>query len=358
MLSRIEKTGGEIAVSAMAAKAKAEVEARYVIAMQRPRNIMDCRRMILDSCKRPQFAAGARYRKPVGQGKFVTGFSIRFAEEAIKAMTNILTDAMIIWEDDHKRCVRVTITDLESNTTYSDDIVINKTVERRALKDGQNAISERMNSTGEKVYLVAATEDDLANKVNAAKSKIIRNNGLRLVPQDILEEAGSAIVETTSKGGVDVKAETKKVCDAFASIGVKPSELERVLKHSIDSVSPAELDDLRGHYSAIRDGETSWAEIIENLEPKTPTAAGPGASSPSESAKAIDTKAIANPYDHVTSLCKEHGVSETQTLAFLKSRKLAAPDLVELLQVSDNSLRTLIGTWNSALPKIKAQKAE
>lgn len=358
MLTRVERSGGEIAVSAMAAKAKAEVEARYVIALQRPRNIMDARKTILDSCQRPQFAAGARYKKPVGAGRSVTGFSIRFAEEAIKAMKNILTDSMIIWEDEQKRCVRVTVTDLESNTTYSDDVVINKTVERRALKEGQSAISERMNSTGEKVFLVAATEDDLANKINAAKSKIIRNNGLRLVPQDILEEALAMISETIAKGGSDVKAETKKVCDAFGNIGVRPSDLERYLKHSIDSVSPSELEDLRGIYSAIRDGDTTWGEVLENLEPKTPTASGPKVATAEAAASVIDAKVVEKPYEAIAELCKKDGVTEAQVLQFAKKRKLAKDELVELVQVSDNSLRTILSTWTSVLPKIKSEKAE
>lgn len=261
-LSIVEKRG-ELAISAMAAKAKAEVEARFVIALNRPRNIMNSRAAILDACKRPRFAEGARYSKPVG-GRSIEGFSIRFVEEAIKSLTNVNTDCAIIWEDSEKRCVRVTVTDLETNTTYGDDIVIEKTVERRQLKQGQEAISKRQNSGGEWTYLVAATEDDLSNKVASAKSKIIRNNGLRLVPQDILDEAEQQIYTTLDNGGTDPQAEKKKVADAFGGIGIRPSELEKYLGHPLDSVTKKELQELRGMFAAIRDGETKWADYLND----------------------------------------------------------------------------------------------
>src|ERR1044071_5136738 len=94
---------GEMAIAAMAAKAKAEVEARYVIALRNKRNINSVRVQLLAACKRKAFAQGARYCKPVGGNKFVVGFSIRFAEEAIKCMTNVSTEAMVVWDDDAKR---------------------------------------------------------------------------------------------------------------------------------------------------------------------------------------------------------------------------------------------------------------
>lgn len=359
MLSRVERTQGEVAIAAVSARAKAEVEARYVIALQRPRNIDQTRITILAACRRPKFAEGARYRKPVGGNNTVEGLSIRFAEEAIKAMTNIVTDAMVIWEDNDRRNIRITVTDLESNTTYSDDIIISKTVERKKLKDGQAAISERMNSYGEKVFLVAATEDDIANKVAAAKSKVIRNSGLRLIPQDILEEAEETIIETLRKGGEDPAAAKKKLCDAFASIGVQPAELERLLGHSLDTVSPKELIDLRATYSAIKDGETSWKEVIEQAAPKRPAQTGPGeVADPAQTAGAIDKAAkqapIENPIEVLTKLIKDTpDVSEDQVLAYAKSIKFAKPDMVELMQIADSKLRELITRWQTIVPAIK-----
>lgn len=261
-MSAVTERRGEQAITAMAAKSRAEVEARYVIALQRPRNLQASRINILEACRTPRFAEGAIYAKPVG-GKAIEGLSIRFAEVALRAMGNICTECQIIWEDEEHRNIRISVTDLETNTTYCDDVTLGKTVERRQLKDGQTPISERLNSTGQKVFLVAATEDDMVVKVNAAKSKVIRNNGLRLIPHDILDEAESTIRETIRKGGSDPKAAVNKLADAFASVGVGPVDLAQFLGNTLEACSPAQLANLRKIYTSVRDGEANWADYLD-----------------------------------------------------------------------------------------------
>lgn len=256
---------GEMSASAVASKAKALVEAKYTIALHRPRSILDARAAILDACKRPNFAKGALYSKPVG-GKRMEGLSIRFAETAIQSMRNIDVSTVTIFEDDEKRTVNISVTDLEANTGYSKDVTIAKTVERKFLKDGQTPISKRQNSQGDWTYLLPATEDEIANKVAAAESKVIRNCGLRLIPQDILEEATETIRKTIETGGQDSAAETKKVADAFATINIRPSELEKYLGHPLATISAKELADLRTIYSTIKDGEASWVDYLKEKD--------------------------------------------------------------------------------------------
>lgn len=260
-LAIVEKKG-ELAIATMAATAKAQVEARYIIAMNRPRNIMDARASILDACCRPRFAESARYSKPVGSGK-VTGFSVRFAEAAIQCMRNIQVDTKTVFEDDDMRTVQITVTDLESNLSYGKDITLSKTVERSSVKEGTVIVGQRTNTNGNKVYIVRATEDELSNKIAAAESKIIRNCGLRLIPQDILDEAEEQIAATLKKGGEDPKAETKKICDSFSCINVRPAELEKYIGHALDTISKSELIELREVYSSIKEGESSWNDFLQ-----------------------------------------------------------------------------------------------
>lgn len=238
------------------------VEAKFVIALKNPRSIAQSRNNILEACKRRGFAEAARYAKPVGGGKTIDGFSIRFAETAIQAMKNIDIQEVVTFEDDDRRTVKITVTDLEANISYGKDVTVTKTVERRQLKANQKARSERMNSYGEKVFLVDATEDEVAIKIAAQASKIIRNCGLRLVPADILEEAEQAILETIQNGGEDPKAATKKVCDAFSTINITPADIEKYLRHPIATISPKELVDLRAIYRAIKDGEAAWSDYL------------------------------------------------------------------------------------------------
>jgi hypothetical protein len=261
----------------LAARAKAETEARYIIAMKFPRDWNDVRRKMLESIERPGFAgldrqrgdgSQAWYKKPIGKG--VEGFSIRFAEEALRAMGNMDARSTIIWEDDIKRLIQVEVNDLENNISIPTVIVIEKTVERKALKPGEVALSQRVNSYGETVYLRAATEDEILQKQNSAISKAMRNGILRLLPGDIQAECKARILAIrfgdTAK---DPKAFVRKVADGFAKHGIKPSDLKKHIGHEIESCSNAELYDLRKIWQAIEDGEITWADVVSESSQKS-----------------------------------------------------------------------------------------
>lgn len=265
-LGLVVKTSGEIASAASSSHAKALIEAQFVMAIQRPRNLLAARERILSACRRPGFAVTAWYAKPQG-GKKIRGPSIRFAEMAVQAMGNISVLPSIVYEDRERMVMSIQVIDLETNTAYSDPVTLAKTVERKN-GEGREIIGERVNTSGEKVFIVLATEDEMANKINSAKSKSIRNSGLRLVPQDFIEEAEQVVSETLEGGGGDSSLALKKMADAFSAIGVKPTELEKYLGHSLDAVSPAELKDLREVYQTLKDGESKWSDYVEGGQRK------------------------------------------------------------------------------------------
>lgn len=254
----------ETAANVLAAQAKAQVEARYMMAMHRPRNWDAVRQDLLKECRRPSFAdnTSTYYKKPVGGGSSVTGLGIRFVEVAIRCMTNILTETTMIFEDDHKEIHRVSVTDLESNTTYPQDIKINKTVERKSSA-GREVVGERLNSTGQKVFVVVATEDEMLNKRNAAISKAIRNAGLRIIPGDLQDEAEHLILQTRQSGiKEDPEKYRKQIVDSFNNIGVKAQNLVDYIGCPLDQCSPAQIDELRAVFGAIKNGETTWQTVI------------------------------------------------------------------------------------------------
>ena len=118
------------------------VEARYIMAIRRPRDMDVVREKMLKECRRPSFAAVARYQKPIGRdkSKWPSGPSIRFAEAAVRNMTNITVETMTVYDDREKRIVRVTVTDLEANVPYAQDVTITKTIERRQRKEGDQVL--------------------------------------------------------------------------------------------------------------------------------------------------------------------------------------------------------------------------
>lgn len=253
---------GETAATAVAAQAKALVEARYTVALHRPRDLDTVRERLLKECRRPSFAAVARYRKPIGAG--VEGPSIRFAEAAIRCMTNITIETITVYDDREKRIVRVTVTDLESNVPYSQDVTIEKTVERRNTKNGDEVLRTRTNSQGNLVYIIVGTEDDILNKQNALLSKAIRTLGMRHIPGDLVDEAMWQVKETQKNQDAANPDEAKqRIFDAFADLGVKAAQLKEYLGHDASTLSPKELADLRGMFAALRDGETTWREIMD-----------------------------------------------------------------------------------------------
>lgn len=252
----------ETASSAVAAQAKAAIEARWIVAMRQPRNLDQVRSELLRECARPSFAEVARYRKPVGQG--VEGLSIRFVEAALQCMGNVDSQAATIYDDAEKRIIEVTVTDYEKNVSHRKQLTISKVVERRKLRQGQVPIDKRTNSRGEEIYIVAASDDDLANKEAALLSKAVRTCGLRLIPGWLQDEAEQAIVETQrSRAAKDPDAEKRRVADAFFQLGIDPKDLTQYLGHALAKVTPAELVELREVYATIRADETTWKTELE-----------------------------------------------------------------------------------------------
>jgi len=250
-------------VEAMVAKSQAEVQAACIMAKRFPRNLDQVRQDLIAECKRPGFAAVAIYSLPRGDKK-IEGLSIRFAEVAMRCMGNMEASSETVYDDDRVRCIRVRVIDFERNSTWKTDITVNKTVERKQLKRGQTPLGERTNSYGDRVFIVEASDDDVRTKQNAEISKASRTGILRIIPGHLQDEAKKLCKEVSRNAdAADPAAARNKLFDAFANIGVKPAALAEWLGHSTDTLSPAELDDLRGLYAAIRDGETSWADALK-----------------------------------------------------------------------------------------------
>ena len=233
------------------------------MALARPRDLDIVRQAMLKDANRSSFARVAIYHKPVGNG--VEGPSIRFVEAAIRNMTNILTETTTISEDDERRVIRVAVSDLETNTYFSQDVTVTKTVERKKLPAGEKPIRVRTNSNGQPTYIIHATDDDILNKQNALISKAVRTLGLRLIPGDLVDEALWHVRQTMAKEDAqNPDAAKNRIIDAFSQLGVSVESLKEYLGHELSSIDPNELQTLRALYSAIKDGETTWKSVMDD----------------------------------------------------------------------------------------------
>lgn len=250
------------AIVAAAEASKQRIQAAYIMAYQKPRDIEQVRTNALKLCSIPTFAEQFVSYKPIGKNRVAVD-SIRAMEGLASVYGNLQSDFQVTIDNETEYRGKLYVTDLEANLTYSDEINLKKTVERKSAYD-REVVGERVNSKGEKVYIVLATEDEMLNKINAAKSKAMRNCLHRTIPPWLIEECREKAKETLAKGiKENPDAEKRKILDAFAAIGVTPSDLAKYLGHPTNALTEAELIDLRGVYSSVKSGEASFWDFLK-----------------------------------------------------------------------------------------------
>lgn len=274
--AEVTTRGGDLQQGASAAQAAAAVQAKYVMAMQRPRNMVAVENKLLAACERPGFALTARYARPVGKDrdgrpKYVTGWSIRFAEECVRALGNVDSGGRVLYDDAELRVVEFAVTDLENNIHYATTETIPKTVERHSA-EGRTVVGERTNSGGKRVFIVAATADEIRQLEGVLRSKAWRLV-VRLVPGDILDACEARIAKTLSELPADKIIEA--MLTEFAKLNLGKTDLEAFLGHALRkdvgnnklsaNCSPAELELLRDTYRALRDGNTTWDDVMAKV---------------------------------------------------------------------------------------------
>lgn len=259
----------------MAAAAKAMIQARYQMALAQPRSWMKVRDRLLLECERPRFASTARFSVERGKKQdpktgrwvdnYIEGPSIRFAEAALRCMTNVLPETRVLVDDDDKRIVQVSVTDLEANITYQAEIVVAKRIERKKPRSGDIVISERANTYGDTVFLVIASDDEVVTKQNAMISKSLRTLALRLLPGDILDECMERCMAVVANADAkDPMAARKALKVSLEDVGVDIVEAERWLGCQLMEAPPPKLRVLRSVATAIKDGTTSWEAFLHS----------------------------------------------------------------------------------------------
>lgn len=279
---------GETSSTSLAARETAQVQARIIQAMKRPRVFEEVRERFIGDCDRPRFALVARYERPQGwvldennrpvkdaNGEkirnYIRGWSIRAIESAIQAMGNIDCTATTLFEDDRKEIVKCKVWDLERNMAWESEVVIEKTVERKFLSSGQRPLATRTNSYGDPVYILPATDDETRLKKNRMVSMTLRTLGLRVVPGDLLDEALERVerarlkAKEAEKGTIaaDPKAAMRALLDRLAAIGIRAADVVEFFGgRSIESVTPDQILELRIIGADVTQGNYTWRDAL------------------------------------------------------------------------------------------------
>lgn len=259
----ITRSAQDLTREARIMQVQAEIMARYRMALEFPRDPLKLETTLVQRCESPDYAKSVLYRKPAGN-KTIDGLGIRFAEDATALIRNVLIDTQPEMEDDEHVSYRVTITDIQNNTTSCETLKVSKVVERREVPKGEQPIYTRINSKGETVHGIRAHEDQVLTKLRAQISRVRRGLILGLVPPHVkarcLEICKQVVADETAK---DPEAAKKSVVLGFAQIGVTADDLKEYLGHAVGSVTPREIDELRGVYVLLKDGEITWADALD-----------------------------------------------------------------------------------------------
>jgi hypothetical protein len=263
-----------VAVSAAQARETAIVQARYVVAIQRPRSWEDVRSRALKEFSNPRLAANKSviYSKPVGSER-KEGPGIRMAEVLMRCAGNLYLETPMISSNDDAEIYCVSITDMETNFTLSRNVEVKKQVERSSPSSDGHYFSMRKNSKGKATYLVRATESDMLNIREAAISKATRNVALRMMPVDLIEDCMERVRQVRADSTAqDPRGALRNMLYWYETAGVTPQMLSEYLGRPVDSATVAEIEELNAICGSILDKETTWGDVMSSRSQDQPAA--------------------------------------------------------------------------------------
>jgi len=259
------------AAAASAEKERAMVECMYVMAAKRPRNINQFRVEAIEAMQHKSLADASIWQRPAGrkqnaQGQweqnYAEGFSIRAMEAFGQIWGHLYISARVNWDDGERTSITVTVIDTQKNITYSRDAIVEKRVERKDKK-GREVLGERLNSYGDLVYTVRATDDEHRMHLGAEVSKQMRDCISRIIPAylkaELWEVAKKTIADQNAK---DPGSALRKICDKFAALGVSPVMLQEYLGRPLETITANDLNDLAALHTGLKENSFTWADVM------------------------------------------------------------------------------------------------
>lgn len=239
------------AVEIQSRSAEAAVQGRMVIAKRFPRDEAMAYAKAMQSCQRLGLAEAAIYKYM--KGGVVEGPSIRLAEELARLWGNIEFGLNELSRRPGESEMEAYAWDLQTNVQSSQRFTV------KHLRD---------KSSGPPTPLTA--ERDIYEITANNGSRRVRARILAILPPELVDDAVVACKATVKRGGGQSLGDRiRALTSAFAGVGVSAQMLAERVGHPIDQISPDELADLRGSFTAIRDG----AAVRDHFGPKQGAAA-------------------------------------------------------------------------------------
>lgn len=252
------------AVAIMSSKETQEIQASLVIAKQFPRDVAHCLEAIKVSCGRPRLAEQALYSFSRG-GTDITGPSIRLAEAIAQHYGNLEFG----WREINRGVD-------PDGVGYSDVVSFAWDLQTNVRRP-QNFRVRHWRDTKKGGYPLKDERDIYELLANMAQRRV-RACIIAVVPGDIFDEA-VAQCEATLKATADTSPENlRKIVKAFSEYGVTQQQIEARIQRKLESITPAQVVQLKKIYSSLKDGMSTpgdWfdseakamAETVESIDP-------------------------------------------------------------------------------------------
>jgi hypothetical protein len=234
-------------------RAMAEVQSAIVLAKKFPRNHVEAVDRIMLACQRPGLAEQALYSYARG-GTEITGPSIRLAEAAAQNWGNLQYGIKELEQRLGESTVEAFCWDMETNVRQ---VKVFQVKHERHTKKGSYALSDPRD-----IYELTANQG----------ARRLRACILGIIPGDIIEAAVSQC-EQTLKAKADTSPEAlKRLVEAFLSFKVSKDQIEKRIQRRLDTITPAQLIQLRKIYNSLKDGMSVASDWFEITEIKIPSA--------------------------------------------------------------------------------------
>jgi len=241
------KPQGQALVAVEQERAMAEVQGAIILAKRFPRNQIEAMDKISTACQRPGLAEQALYSYSRG-GTEITGPSIRLAEAIAQNWQNLQFGIRELEQRNGESTVEAFCWDVETNTRHVKTFQVKH---ERHTKKGSYRLEDPRD-----IYELTANQG--ARRLRAAI--------LAIIPGDVIESAVTQC-EQTLKAKADTSPEAlKKLVDAFAPYSVTKEQIEKRIQRRLDTITPAQLVNLRKIYNSLRDGMSvpaDWFEVEE-----------------------------------------------------------------------------------------------
>jgi hypothetical protein len=226
---------------------RAEIDMQIATAKRYPRSITAFKRQAMEMALLDEETAASMFYVLPRAGKKIEGPSVRLAEVIGSAWGNIRYGARGLEVGARDVTAEGVCMDLEKNNACSIQI-------RRRIVD----------SKGRRY-----SDDMIQVTMNAACSIALRQAIFKVVPFAYAMEIYEKAKQVSVGKGLTIEQQRKKAVEALAKFKMKEADILKVMKKKgLDDLTVDDLIELRGIYTALNDGETTVAELLQEVEPK------------------------------------------------------------------------------------------